>query len=95
MQSCEGKVFFYGDSLKAGDWRRLAGWIVESLSSADSFSPQCESALSQHTLQLKNLLLTRLDFLLLDAHRVFVRFYLAPRAIGINLSKLSTEQQYL
>ena len=35
--------------------------------------------------------LTSLNFLLLDAHRVFVRFNFAPRSIGIHLSKLSAE----
>ena len=35
--------------------------------------------------------LTRLNFLLLDAHRVFVRFNFAPRSIGIHLSELSAE----
>ena len=39
--------------------------------------------------------LTSLNFLLLDAHRVFVRFNFAPRSIGIHLSKLSAEQQDL
>ena len=39
--------------------------------------------------------LTGLNFLLLDAHRVFVRFNFAPRSIGIHLSKLSAEQQDL
>ena len=35
------------------------------------------------------------DFFCLDAHRVFVRFYFTPRAIGIHLGKLSAEQQDL
>ena len=45
--------------------------------------------------QMPRRLLTRLNFLLLDAHRVFVRFRSTTGSFCINLGELSTKKQYL
>lgn len=39
--------------------------------------------------------LTARDFLVLNAHRVFVRFYFAPSVTGIDLSELGAEEKDL